>query len=246
MANNVGVLLATDMQALPDSVEQWAIKNYEDKLSGGASLQVAKNILESSFKLEAGTSSMGAVVSLVQTPGLHSPAYLAEVARVLVSGGDLIVQEPLLAEAQEQKCSSAQTKAQLERNLLLAGFVNLEVVDSVVGVEIAKACTTSSVALNVVAVKSSKPSWDTGSVFQIRKKVSNQNGNFRTSGNYQPVKLTAGETVDDFPLNSKPAVKVDLSSDFKNDEEELIDEDDLLTEEDLKAPVLPGKCISLY
>lgn len=48
MANNVGVLLATDMQALPDSVEQWAIKNYEDKLSGGASLQVAKNILESS------------------------------------------------------------------------------------------------------------------------------------------------------------------------------------------------------
>ncbi|XP_024392845.1 anamorsin homolog 1 isoform X1 [Physcomitrium patens] len=240
MANNVGVLLATDMQALPDSVEQWAIKNYEDKLSGGASLQVAKNILESSFKLEAGTSSMGAVVSLVQTPGLHSPAYLAEVARVLVSGGDLIVQEPLLAEAQEQKCSSAQTKAQLERNLLLAGFVNLEVVDSVVGVEIAKACTTSSVALNVVAVKSSKPSWDTGSVFQIRKKVSNQNGNFRTSGNYQPVKLTAGETVDDFPLNSKPAVKVDLSSDFKNDEEELIDEDDLLTEEDLKAPVLPA------
>lgn len=60
------------------------------------------------------------------------------------------------------------------------------------------------------------------------------------------MKLTAGETVDDFPLNSKPAVKVDLSSDFKNDEEELIDEDDLLTEEDLKAPVLPGKCISLY
>ena len=50
------------------------------------------------------------------------------------------------------QCTSAQTRAALERNLLLAGFVNTEVVESVEGVEIAKACTTSSVALNLVAV----------------------------------------------------------------------------------------------
>jgi len=51
------------------------------------------------------------------------------------------------------QCSSAQSKAALERNLLLAGFVNAEAVESVPGVEIAKACTTSSVALNLVAVR---------------------------------------------------------------------------------------------
>ena len=36
---------------------------------------------------------------------------------------------------------------------MLAGFVNSEVVESVDGVEIAKACTTSSVAMSLVAVR---------------------------------------------------------------------------------------------
>lgn len=62
------------------------------------------------------------------------------------------------------QCSSAQTKAGLERNLLLAGFVNTEVVQAVDGVEIAKACTTSSVALNLVAVRHHPTSF----VFYIR------------------------------------------------------------------------------
>lgn len=54
-------------------------------------------------KLEAGTSSVDAVISLMQTPGRHSSVLLSEVARVLKPGGDFFVQEPLLADAQELK-----------------------------------------------------------------------------------------------------------------------------------------------
>jgi SAM-dependent methyltransferase len=216
------VLVLTDVQALPDPVEQWASKTY------GAPVQVLTSIQEAGGKLEPAAASVDAVVSLMQTPGRHSQVFLSEVARVLKPGGELLVQEPLLVDGQELKCSSAQTKSGLERNLLLAGFVNSQVVESVDGVEIAKACTTSSVALNLVAVKVKKPSWDSASVFQIKKKVSSQNGNGTA------VKLTAGDVTDNvLPSSNKLA-------DFTNDEEELIDEDALLTEEDLKAPELPA------
>jgi hypothetical protein len=166
MAKKVGVLLFTDLRPLPDSVEQWVKKTYHDERSGGATLQIVFHTQEA-CKLDAGTS-VEAVVSLMHTPGRHSPSFLAEVARVLNPGGSFLALEPLLVETQEQKYSSTQTNAGLERNLLLAGFVNSEV-DPVTGVEIANACTTSSVALNLVAVKSKKPSWDSASVFQLRK-----------------------------------------------------------------------------
>jgi hypothetical protein len=55
------------------------------------------------------------------------------------------------------------------------------------------------------------------------------------------VKLTAGDVTDGVLPVSKSAIKLDLSSDLKNDDEELIDEEDLLTEEDMKAPELPGE-----
>ncbi|XP_024383003.1 anamorsin homolog 2 [Physcomitrium patens] len=235
MAKKVGVLLFIDLQPLPDSVEQWVKKTYHAELSGGATLQIVFNTQEA-CKLDVGTS-VEAVVSLMHTPGRHSPSFLAEVARVLNPGGSFLVLEPLLVETQEQKYSSTQTNAGLERNLLLAGFVNSEV-DFVTGVEIAKACTTSSVALNLVAVKSKKPSWDSASVFQLRK-GSSQKGRARTNGNHQPVKFTAGDVMDDVLSMSKSVVKLDLTSNFKDDDEELIDEDDLLTEEDLKAPEIP-------
>lgn len=54
-------------------------------------------------KLEAATSSVDAVIALMQTPGRNSSDFLKEVARVLKPGGDFVVQEPLLAQAQELK-----------------------------------------------------------------------------------------------------------------------------------------------
>lgn len=52
-------------------------------------------------KLESSTSSVDAVTTVMQTPGLHSSVLLAEISRVLKPGGDFIVQEPLDADAQE-------------------------------------------------------------------------------------------------------------------------------------------------
>lgn len=45
MASNAAALLVTDVSKLPESVEQWANKTYEDKLSGGA-MQILTNIQE--------------------------------------------------------------------------------------------------------------------------------------------------------------------------------------------------------
>lgn len=60
-------------------------------------------VINSGGKLEAATSSVDAVVSLMQTPGRHSSIFLTEVARVLKPGGDCLVQEPLLVDGQELK-----------------------------------------------------------------------------------------------------------------------------------------------
>ncbi|KAG0555369.1 hypothetical protein KC19_12G164700 [Ceratodon purpureus] len=226
MAGNAGVLLVSDVQTLPDSVEQWVNKIFVDKLSGGASLQTLTNVQDTDGKLEAGTSSLDAVVTVMQTPGRHSSVLLSEISRVLKPGGDFLIQEPL----------DALTKTTLERNLLLAGFVNAEAVESV-NIEIAE--LTNSKALKPIAVRVKKPSWDSGSVFQIKRKVVSKNGNTRTNGNYQAVKLTSGDVTDDVLPITKATIKLEFSSDFKNDDDELIDEDDLLTEEDLKAPELP-------
>jgi hypothetical protein len=56
-------------------------------------------------KLEAVTSTVDVVISLMQTPGRHSSDFLKEVAHVLKSGGEFLVQEPLLADAQELQVS---------------------------------------------------------------------------------------------------------------------------------------------
>lgn len=47
-------------------------------------------------KLGVKTSSVDAVISLVETPGHHTSSWLLEVARILKPGGDFLIQEPLL------------------------------------------------------------------------------------------------------------------------------------------------------
>lgn len=47
-------------------------------------------------KLGVKTSSVDAVISLVETPGHHTSSWLLEVSRVLKPGGDFLIQEPLL------------------------------------------------------------------------------------------------------------------------------------------------------
>lgn len=59
--------------------------------------------VDSEGKLEAATSTVDVVLSLMQTPGRNSPDLLKEVARVLKPGGEFLAQEPLLAAGQELK-----------------------------------------------------------------------------------------------------------------------------------------------
>lgn len=46
MAANAGVLVVTDLETLPDSVEQWVNKSLEGKSSGGVPLQILTRIQE--------------------------------------------------------------------------------------------------------------------------------------------------------------------------------------------------------
>jgi hypothetical protein len=96
------------------------------------------------------TASLEVVISLVENPGYHTKAWLSEIVHVLRPGGVLWLQEPFacqdVAEAEQQRLGDApvQTQAVLERNLLLAGFVDVETAECVSGVGLAESYSTSA------------------------------------------------------------------------------------------------------
>jgi hypothetical protein len=96
------------------------------------------------------TASLEVVISLVENPGHHTKAWLSEIVHVLKPGGVLWLQEPFacqdVAEADQQRLGDApvQTQAVLERNLLLAGFVDVEKAECVSGVGLAESYSTSA------------------------------------------------------------------------------------------------------
>lgn len=172
----------------------------------------------------------------------------------------------------------------MERSLLLAGFVNVEMVECVDGVT----SSSDGPLLKPVAIKVKKPTWQTGAATPLRRKVPGQNGaslcycactfHFaRRPACYCPflflqnvalvpkfffcdffflfleplgsmffclagaVKLSFNDVTDDvFPVSKSP-IKLDMG----NDDDDLVDEDTLLTEEDLKAPEIPGASSSV-
>jgi len=215
MAAQSTVLLVTDVSSLSDATVTNATKTFEDKLAGAEGPTVITNIRQAEGKLAAETSSVDVVISLVGAPGFHDSDYFQEVARVLKPGGEFVVQEP--AALEEKK-----TYAGLERSLLLAGFVNVEMVECVDGVT----SSSDGPLLKPVAIKVKKPTWQTGAATPLRRKVPGQNG---------AVKLSFNDVTDDvFPVSKSP-IKLDMG----NDDDDLVDEDTLLTEEDLKAPEIP-------
>ncbi|CAM6043810.1 unnamed protein product [Sphagnum compactum] len=116
MAGCGGVLLVTDVAMLPASVVLWAVQTFGDKAAGGKAMAVVTN----ASYLAPGSSSLEVVISLVENPGHHTQAWLSEIVHVLRPGGVLWLQEPFACQ---------DTQAVLERNLLLAGFVDVETAD---------------------------------------------------------------------------------------------------------------------
>ncbi|KAH8971996.1 hypothetical protein BDL97_02G171600 [Sphagnum fallax] len=251
MAGCGGVLLVTDVAMLPASVVLWALQTFGDKAAGGKAMAVVTNasyLAPGSYRhLGLATASLEVVISLVENPGHHTKAWLSEIVHVLKPGGVLWLQEPFacqdVAEAEQQRLSDApvQTQAVLERNLLLAGFVDVETAECVSGVGLAQSYSTSATGsehgplLKPVAVRVLKPTWETGSSFGLKKKATLEQ---------ESTLVSLGDTLrlstEDVNDTSLPLANTWKATCVDDDGDEFVDEDALLDEDDLKRPVLPG------
>ncbi|KAI3987627.1 hypothetical protein MKX01_007093 [Papaver californicum] len=106
-------------------------------------------------KLPLESVSVDIVVYIMGTVELLDPS-LEEISRVLKPGGTVLIQAPQPATASTDKANST-----FERKLLLAGYLELQVLD----------LKTLVPEENVqsVTVKASKPLWKIGSSFSIKK-----------------------------------------------------------------------------
>eukprot|EP00850_Spirogloea_muscicola_P017716 SM000155S01645 [mRNA] locus=s155:168170:170794:+ [translate_table: standard] len=191
--------------------------------------------------LEAASASYDAVYSYGEAPGHHGPFLLAELLRVLKAGGKLVIQEPVgrraasAVELQALGTSTAvpQTRAAIERNLVMAGFSNIKESTSSSAVGLARqwmGVTPAAIGsqqgplLQPLALRAEKPAW-VGTSFALKKKVAQVSAS--------PVSDVSPAITSSSGRAGVPSWKV---STLDDDEEELVDEDALLTAEDLERP----------
>eukprot|EP00850_Spirogloea_muscicola_P010112 SM000058S18542 [mRNA] locus=s58:408734:411407:- [translate_table: standard] len=195
--------------------------------------------------LEAASASYDVVYSYGEDPGHHGPFLLSELLRVLKAGGKLVIQEPVgrraasAVEVQALGTSAAvpQTRAGLERNLVMAGLSNIKESTSSSAVGLAQqwmGVTPAAIGsqqgplLQPLALRAEKPAW-VGISFALKKKVA---------------QVSASPVSDVSPAITSSSGRAGVSSwkvsavDTVDDEEELVDEDALLTAEDLERPTL--------
>ncbi|KAI3921102.1 hypothetical protein MKX01_036081 [Papaver californicum] len=157
-------------------------------------------------KLPLESVSVDIIVCIMGTVELLDQ-FLEEISRVLKPGGTVLIQAPQPATASTDKAIST-----FERKLLLAGYLELQVLDlkTLVPEENVQSVTVSfsSVSLlshsDIILLRPVSPRGRLGHLFPLRKQT---------------------------PILPKVQHDYDL---------DLIDEDSLLTEEDLKKPELPS------
>lgn len=106
-------------------------------------------------KLPVESVSVDIVIYIVRSVELLDQ-FLEEISRILKPGGTVLIQAPQPASVSMDKASST-----FERKLLLAGYLELKVLDL--------KSLVPEVNVQSVTVKANKPSWKIGSSFSIKK-----------------------------------------------------------------------------
>ncbi|KAJ7550778.1 hypothetical protein O6H91_07G117900 [Diphasiastrum complanatum] len=275
MAQEPAVLLITDSVALPGSVVLWVLQEFQDKVANGNSLGLVTQAYDLGGNLNLKPSSLDAVISLAETAGFHTTELLSRIAEALRPGGLLIVKEPVGRTpslcpnryADLQVAAAVQTEADLQRNLLLAGFIGLIIAEPLKEAASPGAFSTrnshsslstplpepisenikessSFAALSqqfnsdITLIKAQKPVWETGAVFEIKKPVILRDEDVRTN---VPSTISYYEESSTekllFALKENGAANLALPN-LSIDTDDLVDEDALLAEEDLERPEL--------
>ncbi|KAI3898120.1 hypothetical protein MKX03_021719 [Papaver bracteatum] len=106
-------------------------------------------------KLPVQSVSVDIVIYIVRSVELLDQ-FLEEISRILKPGGTVLIQAPQPASVSMDKASST-----FERKLLLAGYLELQILDL--------KSLVPEVNVQSVTVKANKPSWKIGSSFSIKK-----------------------------------------------------------------------------
>lgn len=169
MAAEPGVLIVADSNSLPFGVFSSVLEAFKDKVEEGKLLSMINQVSSQGDEefLKLGASTLDAIASVSKNPGFHSRTRLEDLLRVLRPGGTLLV------------LYHSSVKANVERDLLLAGFINLE--------------QCPGYADGMIAIMAVKPTWETGVSFSLKKTSSAPSGS-------SAVKLPTFAADDEFDL----------------------------------------------
>lgn len=172
MAAEPVVVVVTDAVSLSAPVIISVMEAFKDKVDGGKRLAVITQVSLHGGDMKLGSSTLDAIVCVSENLGFHSRAQLTDLLRVLKPGGTLRL----------EGCQSQSVKANVEKELLLAGFINSE--------------QCPGYADDVIAITAIKPTWETGVSYSLKKTTTGPTGFTGASA----VRLSTFAVDDEFDL----------------------------------------------